>query len=83
MTRVAFVAANAIDHEEIQSPLILFLLFINDMPDYIMSSITLFADDIQAYKDVQTEKEMLTLQKDVDSLCEWSLKWQLKVNATK
>ena len=26
---------------------------------------------------------MLILQKDVDSLCDWSLKWQLKFNATK
>ena len=43
----------------------------------------IFADDIKAYKDVQTERDMLTLQKDVDSLCDWSLKWQLKVNATK
>ena len=33
---------------------LLFLLFINDMPDDIMSSIKIFADDTKAYKDVQT-----------------------------
>ena len=54
---------------------LLFLLCINDMPDDIMSSIKIFADDTKAYKDVQTEEDMLTLQKDVDSLCDWSLKW--------
>ena len=62
---------------------LLFLLFINDMSDDITSSIKIFADDTKAYKDEQTEDDMLILQKDVDSLCDWSLKWQLKFNATK
>ena len=57
---------------------LLFLLFINDMPDDIMSSFKIFADDTKAYKDVQTEEDMLILQKKMDSLCDWSLKWQLK-----
>ena len=53
---------------------LLFLLFINDMPDDIMSSIKIFADDTKVYKDVQTEEDMMTLQKDVYALCDWSLK---------
>ena len=61
---------------------LLFLLFINDMPDYIMSSIKIFADDTKAYKDVQTEEDMLPLQKDVYALCDWSLKCQLTFNAS-
>ena len=62
---------------------LLFLLLINDIPDDIMSSIKIFADDTNAYKDVQTEEDMLTLQKDVYALCVWSLKWQLSFNASK
>ena len=62
---------------------LLFLLFINDMPDDIMSSIKIFADDTKAYKDVQTEEDMLTLQKHVYSLCDRSLQWQLNFNASK
>ena len=42
-----------------------FLLLINDMPDDVMSSIKIFADDTKAFKDVQTEDDMLILQKDV------------------
>ena len=53
---------------------LLFLLFINDMPDDIMSSIKIFG----AFKDVQIEDDMLILQKNVDSQCDWSLKRQLK-----
>ena len=48
-----------------------------------MSSIKIFAVDTKAYKDVQTEEDMLTLQKDVYALCDWSLKWQLTFNAAK
>ena len=43
----------------------------------------IFAVDTKTYKDVQTEDDMLILQKDLDSLCDWCLKWQLKFNATK
>ena len=60
-----------------------FVLFINDMPDDIMSLIKIFAYDTKAFTDVKTEDGMLILQKDVDSLCDWSLKWQLKFNTTK
>ena len=35
------------------------------------------------YKSVQREEDMLTLQKDVYALCDWSLKWQLTFNASK
>ena len=49
---------------------LLFLLFINDMPDDIMSSIKIFADDTKAYKDIQTEEDIVTLQNDVYVLCD-------------
>ena len=65
---------------------LLFLLFINDMPDDIMRSVKIFADDTKlgkAFKDVQTENDILISRKDVDSLCDWSLEWQLKFNASK
>ena len=52
---------------------LLFLLFITDTPDDIKSSVKIFADYIKALKDVQTEDDLLILQKDVDSLRDWSL----------
>ena len=61
---------------------LLFLLYINDMPDDILSPIKIFADDTKVYKYVQTEEDMLILQKDVYALCDWSLKWQLTFNYT-
>ena len=49
----------------------------------IMNLVKIFADDTKAFKDVQTEDGMLILHKDMDSLCDWTLKGQLKFNATK
>ena len=60
---------------------LLFLLFINDMNNDTMSSIKVFADE--SVQRCATEDDMLILQKDVDSLCDWSLRCQLKFNATK
>ena len=60
---------------------LLFLIFINCMPDDIVSSININAHDTIAFKDVQTEDDMLIVQKDVDPRFDWSLKWQLKFNA--
>ena len=37
---------------------LLFLLFINDMPDDITSSVKIFPDDTKAFKDVQTEDDV-------------------------
>ena len=53
------------------------MLFMNDMPesDNIMGSVKIFVDDNKAFNEVQTGDDMLILQKDVDSLCDWSLKW--------
>ena len=72
--------ASGIPQCSVLGPL-LFMIIISDMPDDIMSSIKIFTDDTKAFKDVQTEDDMLILQKDVDSLCDLSLKWQLKLNA--
>lgn len=62
---------------------VLFVVFINDMPDNILSTVKVFADDTKAFRDVQNENDVAMLQRDVDTLCEWSFKWQMKFNASK
>jgi endonuclease/exonuclease/phosphatase family metal-dependent hydrolase len=58
---------------------ILFLLFINDLPESVTSKLFLFADDTKIYaiNDVQE------LQADLNQLVEWSKKWRLTFNADK
>lgn len=62
---------------------ILFVIFINDMPDIVESAIQLFADDAKIYTNVVSSDCNLKLQEDLDKLMEWSHKWQLPFNIEK
>ena len=62
---------------------ILFILYINDLPDTIKSSCKIFADDtklIQAIRDIKSTQQ---LQEDLDALQKWSETWKLEFNASK
>ena len=62
---------------------ILFLIFINDLPDNIRSSICLFADDFVLYRNIYSIQDCLTLQEDLTSLGQWEADWQMKFNVAK
>ena len=59
---------------------VLFLLFINDLPDNIRSSVCLFADDCVLYRNIHSLQDCLTLQEDLTSLGQWEADWQMKFN---
>ena len=65
--------------------LVLFLIFINDLPDNIRSSVRLFADDCVLYKNIHVHSlhDCLILQEDLTSLGQWEAKWQMKFNVAK
>jgi len=62
---------------------ILFLVFINDMPDAVQSYIKLFADDAKVYRPINAVSDCSYLQEDLDTLSSWSEKWLLKFNPSK
>ena len=64
---------------------ILFVVFINDMPNVVESMCQLFADDAKLFRKVNLRENINTskLQTDVDSLSTWSTKWQLPFNTGK
>ena len=64
---------------------LMFLLYINDIVDYIDSStrIRLFADDCLLYRVIQSPQDAEILQTDLNSLCDWADKWQMKFNTAK
>ena len=62
---------------------ILFLIFINDLPDNINSACKIFADDTKIYSSVNTLDDSNILQGDLDELFNWSMTWRLLFNATK
>ena len=62
---------------------ILFIIFINDLPDNIKSSLKIFADDTKLFKVVAGIHDKNELQQDLNLLAKWSKKWQLPFNETK
>ena len=62
---------------------LLFLAYINDMPECVRSEIKLFADDSLLYRRIKNNADHCQLQGDLDKLQEWEQKWQMAFNAEK
>ena len=62
---------------------LLFIIYINDMPNGISSFCSIFADDTKISGKVDTINGALKLQSDLKTLEEWTNIWKLKFNAVK
>ena len=62
---------------------LLFLLYINDLPDNFKSSIKLFVDDALLYEVMTNEENGDQLQEDLQQLEVWQCKWKIVFNPTK
>jgi len=62
---------------------ILFLCYINDMPDLITSMMYLYADDTKLFRRVDNDLDRQKLQKDLDQLSVWSQHEQLRFHVDK
>ena len=62
---------------------ILFLIFVNDLPQLVGCKIVLFADDIKIWKRIKSTEDCLLLQKDLDTLNDWSAENKLPFNFQK
>ena len=63
---------------------LLFLLYINDLPQCVQSSTSrLFADDSLLYRKIRSEADSVALQEDLDRLQEWEQKWMMSFNPSK
>jgi hypothetical protein len=57
---------------------ILFVIYINDLPDTVESDSYLFTDDTKIFSIIKGEDDKEILQDDLTKLEEWSDKWLLK-----
>ena len=63
---------------------LLFLLFINDLPEYVShSSVRLFADDCILYREVTSPEDACQLQRDLDALQQWESDWLMEFHPLK
>ena len=63
---------------------LLFIIYVNDLPDSILYSyILIFADDCKIFRAITTAYDRILLQCDLNNFAEWSLKWKLKFNVSK
>ena len=51
---------------------LLFLIYVNDLPDDINSDVYMYADDTKLYREIKTIEDQRILQKDLDTLTKWS-----------
>ena len=53
--------------------IILFLIYVNELPELIKSSIKLFADDSKVWHKITSENDIQILQQDLTELDQWSV----------
>ena len=61
----------------------LFLVYINDLPDQVISTSPLFADDTTVYRGITSDADTIILQSDLDALHEWEVKWDMSFHPDK
>ena len=56
----------------------LFLVYINDLPQWVKSTPRLFADDCLLYREINSPEDASVLQQDLDSLQIWEKTWLME-----
>ena len=59
---------------------ILFLVYINDLPEQVRSKVRLFADDTALYLTLNDINDSRTIQNDLDHLQIWEADWDMEFN---
>ena len=62
---------------------LLFVIYINDLPEKVISDLFLFADDTKLLKIIDSIEDSLVVQDDINELEHWSQDWLLKFHPDK
>ena len=65
------------------APGILFLIYINDVPNNLKSTVRLLADDTIIYMTISNGTDATALQQDLDKLAKWEKTWQMEFHPQK
>ena len=78
----SIVVKSGVPQGTVLGPL-LFLIYVNDLPSLIKSSIRLYADDCVVYSKVTNHSDCAQLQADLRAIESWCERWQMQINANK
>ena len=73
---------SGVPHGSVIGPL-LFVIFINDMPNVFENKSELYADDTKILSEINVNNQDNSLQRDLNNASEWSKKWLLSFNTEK
>ena len=62
---------------------LLFLMYINDLPEVVRAILYLFADDTKLIKTITSLEDSILLQNDINALEKWSKTWLLNFHPNK
>lgn len=62
---------------------LLFLIYINDLPNCVSCNIHLFADDCVIFRDISNPNDISLLQQDLTAISEWCDTWLMNLNINK
>ncbi len=62
---------------------LLFVVFINDLPERVASEVFLYADDTKIFNKIKNNSDVSDLQEDLGKLTQWSNDWLLKFHPDK
>ena len=62
---------------------VLFLLYVNELPELTNSNLKMFADDVKLFRGIESDTDAQILQDDLNTLCHWSEDWLLQFNTMK
>ena len=62
---------------------LLFIIFVNDLDDGVISKLLKFAEDVKLIGQVASERDVDSLRADLQLLVEWSADWQMLFNVEK
>ena len=62
---------------------VLFLIYINDLPDVVKKFVTIFAYDTKEHAVIKSDVDTIEVQEDLYKMSDWSEIWEIKFNAKK
>lgn len=62
---------------------LLFLIYINDLPKSVSSSISMYADDCVIYRSITNNSDISILQSDLNVISSWCDLWLMELNINK